>query len=72
MDKTVNFPSWLAPIIGAILPIGMAMVGQYKHDSSILAIWKVEPERLILMVALGFLGGLIIWGYDLMKKKFNK
>lgn len=71
MDKKAKFPSWLAPIIGALLPIGMAMVGQYKQDGTILAIWETDPLNLALTVCLGCFGGLIVWGYDLIKKKFG-
>ena len=50
----------------------MAMVGQYKQDHSILAVWEVDSDRLLLMVGLGFFGGIIIWVYDLGKNKINK
>lgn len=72
MNAKQKFPSWIAPIIGAILPIGMAMVGQYKQDHSILAVWEIDSDRLLLMVGLGFFGGIIIWVYDLAKSKINK
>jgi len=66
------FRSWLAPFIGAILPLGMAVVGQYKQDQSILEIWKADPYTLLFMASLGFLGGTIIWVYDLVRKNINK
>jgi len=72
MSTKQKFPSWIAPIIGAILPIGMAMVGQYKQDHSILEVWEVDSDRLLLMVGLGFFGGIIIRIYDLVKRNINK
>lgn len=72
MNKKKRLPGWLAPIIGGALPVGMAMVGQFKQDHSLLAIWEVDPERLILMVGLGIFGGAIIWVYDVVKRKIDK
>lgn len=72
MNIKQKFPSWIAPIIGAMLPIGMAMVGQYKQDHSISVVWEADLDRLSLMVGLGFFGGIVIWLYDLVKSKINK
>lgn len=69
MDSKTKFPSWLAPIIGAVLPVGMAIVGQFKSEQTILAVWEVELEKLILMSFLGFSGGVIIWLYDFFRKR---
>jgi len=38
----------------------------------LLAVWEVDSDRLLLMVGLGFFGGIIIWVYDLAKSKINK
>lgn len=72
MYPQISLPNWLAPIIGAVLPVLMGVYGEYKSSNVFLDPRTIDFERLVFMALLGFLGGCFVWVWSVIMERRRK